>query len=74
MQGLDKFYSAFSPDLRVEVDACTGEWTQLFQRLRNEPADNPQGLSLQLKGLLANNAKWLNIGARQFASSIVGLS
>jgi hypothetical protein len=70
MSGLSKFYTAFHRDLRADVDAYSEEWIQLTQRLRTAPADNPEELSCQLKDLLGNNAKWLDVSARQLALTI----
>jgi hypothetical protein len=70
VSGLDKFYAAFHRDLRADVDAYSDEWLQLTQRLRTAPADNPAELSRQLKELLSNNAKWLDVSARQLALTI----
>jgi hypothetical protein len=52
------------------VDAYSDEWIQLTQRLRTAPADNPEELSRQLQELLSNNAKWLDVSARQLALTI----
>ena len=70
MGGLEKFYAAFHRDLRTDVDAYSEEWIQLTQRLRTAPAHNPEDLSRQLKDLLGNNAKWLDVSARQLALTI----
>jgi hypothetical protein len=70
MSGLDKFYAAFHRDLRADVDAYSDEWIHLTQRLRTAPADNPEELSRQLKDLLSNNTKWLDVSARQLALTI----
>jgi monoamine oxidase len=69
MGGLDKFYAAFSKELRPDVDAYSEEWMQLTQRLRT-PAANPDELTRQLKDLLQNNAKWLGVSARQLELTI----
>lgn len=73
MSGLDKFYAVFRPDLRADVEAYGEEWMQLTQSLQSAPGDNAEDLSRQLKDLLSNNAKWLNVAARQFAISVADL-
>ena len=73
MQGVDKFNGAFRRDLRPEVDACSAEWIQLMDALRSSSVEDSLALGQQLKQLLGNNAKWLEIGARQFSSSIADL-
>jgi hypothetical protein len=73
MQGVDKFNGAFRKELRPEMEKASAEWTQLMNALRSEPIKDGQTLGLQLKQLLDNNAKWLDIGARQFSFSIADL-
>lgn len=68
--GLDKFYATFHRDLRADVEACGEEWTQLVNRLRATPPDNPEELSGQLKDLLGNNAKWMEIAGKQFTLTV----
>ena len=65
--GLDKFHAAFERELRPEVDAYSDEWMQLMDRLRSAPPADAHELGNHLKQLLDNNAKWLGVGARQFA-------
>jgi hypothetical protein len=73
MNGLGKFYAVFRSDLRADVDAYSEEWMQLTQILRTKPGENTTDLSRQLKELLGNNTKWLNVAAKQFAISIADL-
>ena len=73
MDGLDKFYAAFRPDLRPDVDAYSEEWMNLTQKLQTAPGETAEDLSRQLKDLLSNNAKWLNVAARQFGISVADL-
>jgi hypothetical protein len=65
--GLDKFYAVFSADFRAEIEACGDEWSRLMKKLGAEPVENSGDLSARLKDLLKNNAKWLELSARQFA-------
>ena len=70
MSGLDSFYATFHRDLRADVEACGEEWVQLINRLRATQVDKPDELGRQLKALLGNNAKWLNIAGRQFLLTV----
>lgn len=65
--GLDKFYGVFQADLRADIEACGDEWTDLMTKLGTAPPQNSSDLAARLKALLANNAKWLQHGAKQFA-------
>jgi hypothetical protein len=73
MSGLDKFYGAFRVDLRADVEAYGEEWMQLTRSLQTAPGDNAEDLCRQLKELLSNNTKWLNVAARQFGISVADL-
>jgi hypothetical protein len=70
MVGHEQFMMSFYRDLRADVDAYSEEWVQLIKHLRTAPADNPEELSRQLKDLLDNNAKWLDVCARQLGLTI----
>lgn len=65
--GLGQFYSYFADDMQADVQACSDEFTELMKKLTSEPVKNSDDLSVGLKNLLSNNAKWLEIGAKQFA-------
>ena len=69
LSGLDKFYSAFHKDLRPELEKYGQEWMDLTDHLRTA-IDKPEELNGQLKALLANNAKWLSVSARQLELTI----
>jgi TIR domain len=66
IQGLDKFYAVFSHDLRADVEACGDEWTRLISTLGASAPENSMVLGSHLKDLRDNNAKWLQLAARQF--------
>jgi hypothetical protein len=66
ISGLDKFYGVFSRDLRPEVEACGDEWAQLMDALRAAPTESSSALATRLKTLRDNNAKWLQLAAKQF--------
>jgi TIR domain len=66
ISGLDKFYGVFSRDLRPEVEACGDEWAQLMDALRAAPTESSSALAPRLKALRDNNAKWLQLAAKQF--------
>ncbi len=65
VQGVDRFYGIFARDLRPEVEACGEEWMQLMHDLSASPADTASVLGSRLKGLRANNMRWLKLAAKQ---------
>ncbi|HTR14795.1 MAG TPA: TIR domain-containing protein [Roseiarcus sp.] len=65
--GLDKFYAVFQADLRTDIEACGDEWMDLMTKLGATPPQNSADLAARLRALLANNAKWLQHSAKQFA-------
>jgi hypothetical protein len=65
--GLDKFYSIFAADLRAEIEACGDEWSSLMKKLGAEPLQNYDDLSVRLRDLLKNNARWLELSWKQFS-------
>jgi hypothetical protein len=65
--GLDQFYSYFADELQNDVRACGDEWNGLLTKLLAEPLQSSEDLSARLRDLLMNNAKWLELGAKQFA-------
>src|SRR5580704_4603025 len=71
--GLDKFYAIFSPDLRPKIETLGDEWTGLMKKLAGEPVQNSDDLTVRLKALLENNAKWLEVSATQFAQTAAEL-
>ena len=73
MTGLDKFYAAFRRrpaggrgSIRRRMDAAHAE-------LADGAGANAEELCRQLKDLLSNNTKWLNVAARQFGISVADL-
>jgi hypothetical protein len=66
IEGIDKFYAAFSHDLRTDIKAYGEEWMRLMKALM-APVESSADLSSRLKDLLDNNAKWLEIAAKQFS-------
>jgi len=71
--GLDKFYAVFSADLRDPIEACGDEWTSQMRKLAADTVANSDDLSVRLKDLLKNNAKWLELSASQFARTAAEL-
>ena len=65
VQGVDRFYGIFARDLRPDVEACGEEWMQLMHELSASPADTASVLGSRLKGLRANNMRWLKLAAKQ---------
>ena len=65
--GIGQFYSYFADELQNDVRACGEEWNGLLTKLSAEPLQNSEDLSARLRELLMNNAKWLDLGAKQFA-------
>jgi hypothetical protein len=70
MVGHEQFRMSFHRDFRADVDTYSEEWLQLINHLRTAPADNPEELSRQLKDLLDNNTKWLDVSAKQLGLTI----
>jgi len=70
LNGEDAFREIFHPELFKEIDACGKEWVALTDELRAKSPDNFEDLSRLLTELRDNNAKWMNIGARQFTKAI----
>ena len=70
MSGMDKFYGLFHRDLREDIKKCGDEWVQLANELRTTISAEPKDLSRQLKGILHNNAKWLEAAGKQFVSTV----
>ncbi len=71
--GIGRFYNAFQPDLRPEVQACSDEWLKLATQLHGlgEPAEGEPAATL--KALHANNTHWLSLVSRQFQHTIANL-
>jgi hypothetical protein len=65
--GIGQFYSYFADELQNDVQACGDEWNDLVTKLATEPVKNSEELSARLMALLMNNARWLELGAKQFA-------
>ena len=70
IQGIDKFYGIFARDLRPGIEACGDEWVQLVDALRAAPAQNCDALAGRLKALRDNNARWLELAAKQFVLAV----
>ena len=70
IDGIDKFYAAFSHEPKADIEACVEEWMRLMNALK---AESSADLSSRLKDLLDNNAKWLDIAAKQFSLTVADL-
>lgn len=70
LSGDDAFHEVFHPDLWEEIDVCSKEWLALTGELKAKAPDNSEELSRLLTDLRNNNAKWINIGAKQFAQTV----
>jgi hypothetical protein len=66
IHGIEQFYGVFAHDLRANATECSEEWLQFMNALRRAPVQNSDDLSRRLKDLLDNNAKWLELAAKQF--------
>ena len=73
VQGIDRFYGAFSRDIRTDVEACGEEWAQLMNAMRAAAPQSAEALVGQLKSLRSNNAKWLGLAAKQFVDAVADL-
>jgi hypothetical protein len=66
----DAFHELFDKDLWKEVDAYGKEWLELTRSLKAKSPDNAAGLARLLTELRNNNAKWMNVSAKQFAQAV----
>ena len=73
VQGIDKFYGAFSRDIRPDVEACGDEWMQILNAMRAAAPESAEALVGQLKSLRSNNAKWQGLAAKQFVNAVADL-
>lgn len=69
LSGDDAFHEIFHPDFWNEIGAYAKEWLALTGELRAVPGTCEE-LSRVLTDLRNNNAKWLNLGARQFTKTV----
>ena len=70
LRGDDAFHELFDNELWKEIDAYSEEWLELTGYLKAKPPDNAEELSSLLTALRNNNAKWMNIGAKQFTKTV----
>lgn len=70
LSGDDAFREIFHPELGSEIDACGKEWLTLTRELEAVSPDGSEELSRLLNALRDNNAKWLNLGAKQFVRTV----
>jgi hypothetical protein len=59
--------------LRTKIESLGDEWTGLMKKLAGDPVQNSDDLTVRLKALLENNAKWLELSATQFAQTAAEL-
>jgi hypothetical protein len=64
------FHAVFDEEFWPEIDALSAEWVALADDLTANPPANAEELSSSLTALRRNNAKWMNIGAKQFAKEV----
>jgi hypothetical protein len=69
LSGEDAFQEIFNTDLWQELGVLGEEWLALTGELKKSP-DNHEELSRLLTQLRNNNAKWINVGAKQFAQTV----
>ena len=65
-----RFTNSSNPKVWKDIDAYAKEWLALIGQLKARSPETCDGLSDLLTQLRSNNAKWMNIAARQFAKSI----
>ena len=70
LKGEDAFHELFDQDLWKEVDAYGEEWLKLARSLKAKSPDNAEELARLLTELRNNNAKWINISAKQFTHAV----
>lgn len=69
VRGFDQFFGLFARDLRPDVEACADEFSRLSAALAATAPESAQALSNQLRDLRDNNAKWLQLAAKQFLAA-----
>jgi hypothetical protein len=70
LAGPDAFHELFDHELWEEIASGSKEWLDIVNGMRTQQPDNFADLDKALSGLRSNNATWMNIGARQFTSSV----
>ena len=70
LKGDDAFHEIFDKDLWKEVNAYGEEWLKLTRSLKAKSPDNAEELARLLTELRNNNAKWMNISAKQFINDV----
>jgi hypothetical protein len=73
LKGDDAFHELFDKDLWKEVDAYSEEWLKLTHSLKAKSPDNAEELARLLTELRNNNAKWMNISAKQFKDEVASI-
>jgi hypothetical protein len=68
--GEDAFHELFEPEVWKDIDAYGKEWLTLIGQLKVRSPETCEELSRLLTQLRNNNAKWMNVAARQFTKSI----
>ncbi len=63
-------YDSRAPPLCSTVKRRSKEWLDIVNGLRTKQPDNAEELANVLSALRGNNAKWMNVGATQFAKSV----
>ena len=66
----DAFHEIFDDALWNEINDCISEWLEIVDKLKAKSPDNAEELARFLAELRSNNAKWMNVGATQFAKAI----
>jgi len=74
LNGDDAFHEVFDSEFWEEIDSYGSEWVALIGDLKAKPPDNAEELSSKLTALRSNNAKWMNVGGRQFAKAVARYS
>lgn len=71
--GFDQFLAAFSSDLQADAEACINEFVRLQNALTASSPKDAEDLASRLRDLLDNNAKWLELAAKQLSVTVAGL-
>ena len=70
LAGEDAFHALFDQELWEEIASGSKEWLEIVKGMRTQPPDNPDDLDKALSGLRNNNARWMNLGAKQFTNVV----
>ena len=70
LSGEDAFHALFDQEVWEEITSGGQEWLDIVKGMQTQPPDNPADLEKTLSRLRNNNARWMNMSAKQFTSVV----